>query len=120
MAKLLESTIGKIAVPAGKRDILVFDDTLPGFGVRKFASGQASFFVKYNVGQQQRKITLGRVIPGQLAEMRRKAHDVLAKARLGDDVQATKKASRERKKVSKIDQLLVPILTVTGCSEVEV
>ena len=97
MAKFLEGTVSKIAVPAGKRDILVFDDVLPGFGVRAFSSGKRSYFVKFNVGRQQRKITLGPVVPGVLADMRRKAADVLAKARLGEDVQAAKKAHRERK-----------------------
>jgi len=41
--KILEGAATKIKVPEGKRDVLVFDDSLPGFGVRKFASGKASF-----------------------------------------------------------------------------
>lgn len=88
--KLLETTIGKITVPPGKRDIIVFDDALPGFGIRKFASGKASFFVKYSIGNQQRKITLGAVVPGVLTDMRKKASDVLARARLGQDTAAEK------------------------------
>ena len=97
MAKLLESTVARISVPEGKRDILVFDDTLPGFGIRKFASGKASFFVKYQIGEQQRKITLGAVVPGVVAEMRKRASDILAKAHLGQDVAGEKKAARAKK-----------------------
>ncbi|MBI4724746.1 MAG: site-specific integrase, partial [Rhodomicrobium sp.] len=97
MAKLLENTISRIKVPEGKRDILVFDDALPGFGIRKFASGKASFFVKYQVASQQRKITLGPVVPGVTAEMRRKASDILAKARVGQDVAGEKKEARAKK-----------------------
>jgi integrase len=97
MPKLLETTVSKIVVPSGKRDVLVFDDSLPGFGVRKFETGRASYFVKYSIGRQQRKITLGPVVPGVLAEMRRKASDILARARLGDDVRAVQKVAVDRK-----------------------
>jgi integrase len=109
MPKLTEQCIAKITVPRGKRDILAFDDGLPGFGVRKFESGKASFFVKYNVGRQQRKITLGPYTPGMLADMRKRAAEVLAKARLGDDVQATKKAARARK-VATVGELITAYL----------
>ena len=93
MAKILENTVSKIKVPEGKRDVLVFDESLPGFGICKFATGKASFFVKYQIGGQQRKLSLGPVVPGVAAEMRRKASDILAKARLGQDVVAEKQAA---------------------------
>jgi integrase len=95
--KFTENSVTQIEVPAGARETMVFDDTLPGFGIRKFASGRASYFVKYNVGPQQRKISLGTVVPGVLAEMRRKASDVLARARLGQDVSAERKAIHARR-----------------------
>jgi integrase len=91
MVKLVESVVAQLRVPPGKRDMIVFDDALPGFGVRKFASGKASYFVKYSLGPQQRKITLGKVVPGMLAEIRREASWVLAQAKLGHDVAAKKK-----------------------------
>jgi hypothetical protein len=100
MAKLTESALARITVPPGKRDILTFDDSLPGFGVRKFDTGRASFFVKYSIGRQQRKLTLGPVVPGTLADMRKRASEVLAKSKLGEDVQAARKAERARKVAS--------------------
>ena len=60
----LEGSATKIRVPAGKRDVQVFDASLPGFGIRKFASGKAFYVVKYTVGSQQRKLSLGPVVPG--------------------------------------------------------
>jgi integrase len=104
--KLTEATVSKIAVPEGKRDVLVFDDALPGFGVRKFASGKASFLCKYQIGAKQRKITLGPAAPGTLGEMRKLASGILAKARLGQDTAAEKEALRGRKTASVGD--LVP------------
>jgi hypothetical protein len=73
MPKFFEGYAAQLTVPAGKRDVQVFDDDLPGFGIRKFDSGRASYFVKYNVGAQQRRLTLGAVVSGNLADMRKKA-----------------------------------------------
>jgi integrase len=93
MPKLTEGYAAKLEVPAGARDVQVFDDDLPGFGIRKFASGLASYFVKFNVGGQQRRLTLGAVVRGNLAEMRKRASGVLSKARLGLDAVAEKRAA---------------------------
>src|SRR5262245_11219152 len=107
MPKLLEGSIGHIKVPAGARDVLVFDDALPGFGICKFASGKASFIVKYSLpGGQQRKITLGAVVPGMLGEMRREAARVLAKAKLGTDVQGDRKQRAQAKRSETLGGLI--------------
>ncbi len=114
MVKILENTASKIKVPEGKRDVLVFDETLPGFGIRKFSSGKASFFVKYQMaGGKQRKISLGPVVSGVAADMRRKASDILAKARLGQDVVAEKEALATRQSTS-VGSLIVKYLDKKG------
>jgi integrase len=102
MAKLVEGYADRLTVPEGARDVQVFDDELPGFGIRKFAptkkhsNGLASYFVKYNVGRQQRRKTLGKVVRGNLKAMRLEASAVLAKARLGIDAAAIAKAAAAR------------------------
>jgi integrase len=93
LVKFVEGCASRISVPAGARDVLVFDDALPGFFIRKFESGKASYGVKFNVGSQQRRMALGAVVPGVLGDMRKKAADVLARARLGQDVVADKRAA---------------------------
>src|SRR5262249_47456358 len=93
MPKFVEGFAGKLVVPDGKTDVQVFDDELPGFGIRKFAGGHASYFVKYNVGTQQRRKTLGKVVGGNLKPMRLEASAILAKARLGTDMVAVAKAA---------------------------
>jgi integrase len=100
MPKLIEGYASRLVVPPGKRDVQVFDDTLPGFGIRKFSSGRVSYFVKFNVGEQQRRLTLGAVVPGNLAEMRRKASGVLAKARLGQDAVAEKRVAASKRTIA--------------------
>ena len=64
MPKFVEGFAGKLVVPDGKTDVQVFDDELPGFGIRKFAGGHASYFVKFSIGTQQRRKTLGKVVRG--------------------------------------------------------
>lgn len=49
--------------------------------------------MKYNVGLQQRRLTLGAVVRGNLAEMRKSASKVLSKARLGQDAVSEKRAA---------------------------
>lgn len=90
---LTEKSLEKLKVQPGKRDAFVFDEALPGFHIRRFASGRASYAVKYSVGTQQRRLTLGAAVPGILSDMRRRAADILARARLGEDVVAKKRAA---------------------------
>ena len=64
MAKLTDAFIRSLQVPEGGKDVQAFDDSCPGFGVRKFAKGHASYFVKYTIGKQQRRKTLRPFVPG--------------------------------------------------------
>ena len=96
MPRLIEGYADKLVVPVGARDLQVFDDELPGFGIRKFDSGKASYFVKFNVGRQQRRKTLGAVVRGNLKDMRLEASKILTKARLGTDVVGEAKAAAAR------------------------
>lgn len=97
MPKLVEGFADKLVVPIGARDVQVFDDDLQGFGIRKFDSGKASSFVKFNVGWQQRRKTLGAVVRGNLKAMRLEASVVLAKARLGTEIVAEAKTAAARR-----------------------
>ena len=76
--------------------MFVFDDDLPGFGIRKFASGKASYFVKYQIGGKHRRHALGAVIDGNLKDMRGEASKILAAVKLGRDVMAERNAARSK------------------------
>jgi integrase len=96
--KLVESSIARLVVPEGQRDAYLWDEALPGFGIRAYASGKKSFIVKYQLSTgQQRKISLGPALPGTLIETRKKAHDILARAKIGQDVAGEKQAARVKK-----------------------
>jgi integrase len=93
VAKFTEGFADRLEVPPGARVVQAFDDELPGFGIRKFDSGKASYFVKFNIGRQQRRKTLGKVVRGNLKAMRLEASTILAKAHLGTDVVAVARAT---------------------------
>jgi hypothetical protein len=95
IANLTKNYVRTLKVPEGKPDITVFDKNLRGFGVRKYAKGHASHFVKYSIGGKPKKATLGRAVEGNLKAMRLEASEVLAKARRGIDAFAEKKAAAE-------------------------
>jgi integrase len=95
MVTLSEEFAAKLVVPGDKKEALVFDDDLPGFGIRKFASGKASWFVKFNVGSQQRRVTLGNALaPKSYADAKKRAGKILSDARVGIDARP---AIEERK-----------------------
>ena len=95
MPKLKDGYADEIVVPAGKRDVLVFDnghdDAVKGFGIRKYADGSASYIVKYVVKGQPRRHTLGPVRNNNCKKMRSLAEDVKARARIGEDIIGKKK-----------------------------
>ena len=59
--KLTKATVDKLALPAGKSEMIVFDEDLPGFGLRLRAGGSAVWVAQYRVGAKQRRVTLGKL-----------------------------------------------------------
>ena len=87
--RLTDKTAARLTLQ-GKSERIVFDDELPGFGLRLRAGGTRTWIAQYQFGQKQRRITLGRagVLPEPRARL--EAKTVFAKAHLGDDPQAAK------------------------------
>lgn len=79
--------IRKLA-PDATRRIEIWDQRLPGFGVRVFPSGVKSFVLVYRHQGRTRRLTLGRYPLLGLAEARAKALDALREIDSGIDPQA--------------------------------
>ena len=94
--KLTQKTIAALALPAGKTEIIVFDEDLPGFGVRMRAGGTRSWIYQYKIGNQNRRITLGSLAALTPARARETAGDLHAKVRLGLDPAGEKTEGRAR------------------------
>jgi hypothetical protein len=59
--RLDDKGIEKLELPAGKSELIVFDDKLPGFGLRLRKGGKRTWIVQYRVGTQQRRKAIGNV-----------------------------------------------------------
>jgi integrase len=93
--KLEEGTVRSIAVPEGRRDIVVYDSVQAGLFLRKFESGKAIYGVKYYVAGKERKVHIADArVKGALALARKEAETLRAKARLGTDLVAEREAAK--------------------------
>ncbi len=93
--KLNKSTIDTYA-PHPERDVWLWDETMPGFGVRVKPSGVKSFVVQYRTRTRQpRKQTLGSVKLLPLQEARDRARRILVDVRDGKDPAAEVRLDRE-------------------------
>lgn len=57
MAKLTKRIVD--AAEAREKDYFVWDDDLPGFGLRVFASGKRSYLIQYRAAGRTRRYTIG-------------------------------------------------------------
>ena len=81
MPKLTKRTV-EGAGPKG-RDYFIWDDDLPGFGLRVFASGKRSYLVQYMAAGRTRRCSIGLHGPITPAETRAKALALLAEVKSG-------------------------------------
>lgn len=85
--KLTKATVAAYQLPDGKSEALVFDDALPGFGIRVRAGGKRTWIAQYRIGTKQRRLSLGSVDRLDADEARKRAKAALAKVHLGQDPQ---------------------------------
>ena len=79
----------------GPKDSFLFDKSLPGFGLCIHPSGRKVWIVQTRIEGRSRRIVIARHGEMELAEARRRARDMLARIRAGDnpadDIQREKK-----------------------------
>jgi integrase len=91
--KLTKTSVAALSIPPGKNDHLVWDDDLPGFGVR-LRGNTARWVVQYRVGAQQRRESLGDVRKVEIAAARKIARQRFAQVELGTDPAAERAKAR--------------------------
>ncbi len=98
--KLTSRTVESLQLPPGKNEMLVFDERLPGFGIRIRAGGKRTWIVQYRVGQKQRRVTLGTTNTLDADKARERAKIALSKVHLGADPQTEKAEARAQAAVT--------------------
>jgi integrase len=93
--RITDSEVESATCPAGKKDVLLFDEALPGFGVRVSCKGNRTFIFQYRVGQKVRRTPLG-TFGTELtaAQARKKAESLRGKVRDARDPVAERRAER--------------------------
>jgi integrase len=94
--KLTQANIDRIALAPGQAERIVFDERLPGFGLRLRAGGKRTWIVQYRTGTKQRRKTLGSVDKIKAAKAYSVADRDLAAVTLDGDPQAKKIEQRAR------------------------
>ncbi|MFO0202662.1 MAG: integrase arm-type DNA-binding domain-containing protein, partial [Alphaproteobacteria bacterium] len=84
------------------RDFCVWDDDMPGLGLRVLPSGRKQFIVQYRAGRRSRRITLGPTTIITPEQARARAMAILSEARNGQDPAADKEAYRKALMVSEL------------------
>jgi integrase len=94
--KLTETSIAKLECPAGKKDVLFFDEVQRGLALRVNANGGKSYLCQYTFGGQKRRVPLGALT---LALARSAAVAILGEVAKGQDPAGERKASALAAKV---------------------
>lgn len=97
--KLTAKSIADVRVPAGRSEIIEFDDDVPGFGIRVRAGGSRTWVFQYKIGEKHRRMTFGAVSALGIKDARDRAERLHAKVKLGEDpagqkIEARTKASQ--------------------------
>jgi integrase len=93
---LTDKTLATLTVPKGRSEAIVFDDALPGFGLRLRAGGAARWIYQYDIGPRTRRITIGAATALSATRARTAAADLHHRVRLGADPAGDKAEGRVR------------------------
>jgi len=85
-----------------EREYILWDESLPGFGLRVFPSGKRSYCIQYRSGGRTRRMALG--LHGVLtpAQARQRAQELLSDAKLGADPSVRRRAARRSPTIAEL------------------
>jgi integrase len=94
--RLTQANVATLTLPEGKAEAIIFDDDLPGFGLRMRSSGARTWIFQFKIGSQHRRITLGNATALAVTVARKTAAELHAMVRLGRDPAGEKIEGRAR------------------------
>ena len=100
MPKLTKRTIDATEPQAA--EFFIWDESIPGFGVRIMPSGRKSFVVQYRAGRRPRRMSLGPSTVLTCDQARTRAITIIAAVRNGEDPSADRAAKRNAATVTEL------------------
>ena len=105
---LTKASAKKLTLPVGKTDAVFWDNRLPGFGLRIWASGKRVWVIQFRDKDRiSRRLNVGNADILDADEARAKAKQMLADVTRGDD---PAQAKREAKAATRLNELIEPFL----------
>ena len=92
MSKLTKRLVDAAEVRA--REHFIWDEDLPGFGLRVLPTGRKRYVVQYRAGRRSRRISLGPATVITCEQARSRAITIIAATKNGDDPAARRDADR--------------------------
>lgn len=94
--KLTAKNLTTVAIPKGKAEAIIFDDDVPGFGLRIREGGSRSLVFQYKLGAKHHRMALGSIAAVNFADVRKTAEKLYARVKLGHDPAGDKAEARAR------------------------
>ena len=92
MSKLTKRVVD--ATEIREREYFIWDEDLPGFGLRVLPSGRKQYIIQYRAGRRSRRISLGPSSVLTCEQARSRAITIIAATKNGDDPAARRDADR--------------------------
>ena len=83
--RLTETAVAALKLGPDQGDIIVFDDAIPGLGIRLRKSGLKTWLFQYKLSGRTRRVTLGPTSAIKAGKARDIAADMYSRVRLGGD-----------------------------------
>jgi hypothetical protein len=91
MAKVTKRLVD--AADIREKDYVIWDDELPGFGLRVFASGKRSYVIQYRLAGRSRRFTIGLHSVWTPERARQEAKAQLGRVAQGEDPAEEKRST---------------------------
>jgi len=92
MARLTKRYIDSLPTPDSEQ--FIFDELLPGFGLRLYPTGRKTFVVQYRSGGRTRRVSLGRFGTVTPEEARARARELLGTVAAGSNASEDRRQER--------------------------
>jgi integrase len=103
MAKITKRVVD--AAESREKDYVFWDDELPGFGLRVFASGKRSYVIQYRLGGRSRRFTIGLHGVWTPERARQEAKALFGRVAQGEDPAEEKQLDHEAITVKELCEL---------------